>query len=164
MASMQERIAKLGKMFAGLNIGNDEKGQQFIYLELVFPKGWGVSGLIKEKFGVNVVKNDNGTGFYFWAPMETGFDSVFDDADFNIKANQEAQEKKDFLSEKMKELQKLVMEEDMAVLKTLEFKITRKKVKTGIPKKKTEQEPEQEAEPEENNDSFLMSVDATTEV
>lgn len=137
MANMQERIAKLGKMFAGLNIGNDNNGKQFIYLELVFPKGWGVSGLIKEKFDVNVVKNDTGTGFYFWAPIETGFDAVFDAADFNIKANEEAQEKKDFLAEKTRELQKLVLEEDMSVLKTLEFKLKRKKTTTT--KKKVEE-------------------------
>lgn len=148
MASVQERIAKLGKMFAGLNIGNDDKGKQFIYLELVFPKGWGVTNLIKDKFGVNVVKNDAGTGFYFWSPMETGFDAVFDAADFNIKANEEAQEKKDFLAEKMKELQKLVLEEDMSVLKTLEFKVTRKKGKT-VTKKKTEENKEVK---EEEND------------
>lgn len=138
MANMQERIAKLGKMFAGLNIGNDNNGKQFIYLELVFPKGWGVSGLIKEKFQVNVVKNDSGTGYYFWAPIETGFDAVFDAADFNIKANEEAQEKKDFLAEKTRELQKLVLEEDMSVLKTLEFKLKKKKA-TPATKKKVEE-------------------------
>lgn len=146
MASVQERIAKLGKMFAGLNIGNDDKGKQFIYLELVFEKGWGVSGLIKEKFGVNVVKNDTGTGFYFWAPMETGFDAIFDAADFNIKANEEAQEKKDFLAAKTAELQKLVLEEDMSVLKTLEFKVTRKKPKTAGKKKVEENKEVKEEE------------------
>ena len=124
-------------MFAGMNIGNDNSGKQFIYLEMIFPKDWGVSGLIKEKFGVNVVKNDTGTGFYFWAPIEVGFDAIFDAADFNIKANEEAQEKKEFLTEKIKELKQLVLEEDMSVLKTLEFKV--KKKKTG--KKKVE-EPE----------------------
>ena len=138
MASVQERIAKLGKMFAGLNIGNNDSGKQFIYLELVFPKGWGVTNLIKEEFDVNVVKNDAGTGYYFWAPIETGFDAVFDAADFNIKANEEAQEKKDFLAEKMKELQKLVLEEDMSVLKTLEFKVKKKKPAPTKPKKTEE--------------------------
>lgn len=136
MVSMQDRIAKLGKMFAGLNIGNNNNGKQFIYLELVFPKGWGVSGLIKDRFQVNVVKNDSGTGYYFWAPIETGFDAVFDAADFNIKANQEAQEKKDFLAKMTEELRKLVLEEDMSVLKTLEFKVKRKK---SAPKKKAEE-------------------------
>ena len=114
-------------MFAGMNIGNDNSGKQFIYLEMIFPKDWGVSGLIKEKFGVNVVKNDTGTGFYFWAPIEAGFDTIFDAADFNIKANEEAQEKKEFLTEKIKELKQLVLEEDMSVLKTLEFKVKKKK-------------------------------------
>ena len=150
MASVQERIAKLGKMFAGLNIGNDNNGKQFIYLELIFPDGWGFTNLIKEKFGVNVVKNDAGTGFYFWAPMESGFDAVFDAADFNVKANEEAQEKKDFLAKKMKELQKLVLEEDMSVLKTLEFKIKKKKT---LPAKKKDVEPEQpEIENNEQNE------------
>lgn len=149
MANMQERIAKLGKMFAGLNIGNDNNGKQFIYLELVFPKGWGVSGLIKEKFNVNVVKNDTGTGFYFWAPIETGFDAVFDAADFNIKANEEAQEKKDFLAEKTRELQKLVLEEDMSVLKTLEFKLKRKKTNASTKKKAEENAVEEVVENKE---------------
>ena len=147
MASIQERIAKLGKMFAGFNIGNDDKGKQFIYLELVFPKGWGITNLVTEKFGVNVVKNDAGNGYYFWAPIETGFDAVFDAAEFNIKANEEAQEKKDFLAEKMKELQKLVLEEDMSVLKTLEFKVKRKK-QAPAKAKKTEEE---NKEIQENN-------------
>ena len=151
MPSVQERITKLGKMFSGLNIGNDDKGKQFIYLELVFPKGWGISGLIKERFDVNVVKNDTGTGYYFWAPMETGFDAVFNAADFNIRANEEAQEKKDFLAEKMKELQKLVMEEDMSVLKTLEFKVTKKKPKTSTTKKKVEETVETETQEKEED-------------
>ena len=146
MADIQERIAKLGKMFSGLNIGNDANGKQFVYLEMVFPNGWGVSGLISEKFQVNVVKNDTGTGYYFWAPIEVGFDAVFDAAEFNIKANQEAQEKKEFLAEKMKELQKLVLEEDMSVLKTLEFKVKKKKTAQT---KKNETKPEPV---EENND------------
>lgn len=142
MASIQERITKLGKMFAGFNIGNDDKGKQFIYLELVFPKGWGITNLVTEKFGVNVVKNDAGNGYYFWAPIETGFDAVFDAAEFNIKANEEAQEKKDFLAEKMKELQKLVLEEDMSVLKTLEFKVKRKKTAPAKPTVKKEENKE----------------------
>ena len=133
-------------MFAGFNIGNDDKGKQFIYLELVFPKGWGITNLVTEKFGVNVVKNDAGNGYYFWAPIETGFDAVFDAAEFNIKANEEAQEKKDFLAEKMKELQKLVLEEDMSVLKTLEFKVKRKKTAPAKPTVKKEENKEVEEE------------------
>ena len=134
MASVQERIGNLGKMFVGFNIGNDDAGKQFVYLELVFPQGWIVSGSIHDRFQVNVVKNESGNGYYFWAPIDVGFDAVFDAADFNIRANREIQEKKDFLAEKMKELQQLVLEEDMSVLKTLEFKV----------KKKTEEVNEQE--------------------
>jgi hypothetical protein len=157
MPSVQERITKLGKMFSGLNIGNDGSGKQFIYLEVIFPKGWGVVGSIKEKYGVNIVKNDTGTGYYFWAPIETGFDAVFDAADYNIRANEEAQEKKDFLSEKIRELQKLVLEEDMSVLKTLEFKV--KKKKTIPSKKKAVENKEPEAQEERKNNEINERTD-----
>lgn len=146
MATIQERIGNLGKMFAGLNIGADDKGQQYIYLEVTFPAGWGITAAAKNNYGVNVVKNEAGNGYYFWAPMENGFDAVFDAVECNIKANQEAQEKKNFLAEKIKELQQLVFDEDMSVLKTLEFKI--KKKKAAAPKKKV-------GEVEENNETMV---------
>jgi hypothetical protein len=44
----------------------------------------------------------------------------------------------------MKELQKLVLEEDMSVLKTLEFKVKRKKAPAS--KKKVEEVKEQETQ------------------
>ena len=66
-----------------------------------------------------------------------------------MKANQEAQEKKDFLAEKIKELQKLVLEEDMSVLKTLEFKVKRKKqVQTKTAKKVEENKETQDTDGE----------------
>ena len=142
MASIQERIERLGDTFVGFNIGSDGNGNQFIYLETTFPPGWGITSIAKDKFGVQITKNDTGTGYYFWAPMSVGFDSVFDAVELTIKANKEAQEKEAFLKEKIGELQKIVLEEDMATLRTLEFKIKRKK---ATPKKKVE-EPQTEEE------------------
>lgn len=130
MANIQDRIAKLGKYFVGFNIGQAPNGDQVIYLELTFPKGWGVSTKVKEKFGVAIAKTKREGGYYFYGSlMEVGFDNIFDAADFNIKANEEAQEKKNFLVEKVRELQKIVDEEDMSTLKTLEFKYKKKPVK-----------------------------------
>ena len=146
-----DRIAALGSMFLGFNIGNAKDGNQIIYLELSFPKGYGVSGLIENKFGVKTVKTNKGENtYFFYAPLlEVGFDSVFDAAEFNIKANEEAQEKKNFLAEKVKELQKLVMDEDMSTLKTLEFKITKKKTRT-VPSNQKKRENNEETKIEEN--------------
>lgn len=134
MANIQDRITKLGSYFVGFNIGQAPNGDQVIYLELTFPKGWGVSSKVKEKYGVSIAKSKRDGGYYFFGSLiEVGFDNIFDAADFNIKANEEAQEKKNFLVEKVKELQKIVDEEDMSVLKTLEFKY---KKKTQKPAKK----------------------------
>ena len=134
MANIQDRITKLGSYFVGFNIGQAPNGDQVIYLELTFPKGWGVSSKVKEKYGVSITKSKRDGGYYFFGSLiEVGFDNIFDAADFNIKANEEAQEKKNFLVEKVKELQKIVDEEDMSVLKTLEFKY---KKKTQKPAKK----------------------------
>jgi hypothetical protein len=148
-SSIGDRIAALGKNFAGFNIGNSKDGSQIIYLEVSFPEGYGISGLIESKFGVKAVKTTKGPNtYYFYAPLlEVGFDSVFDAAEFNIRANEEAQEKKMFLAEKIKELEKIVMDEDMATLKTLEFKITKKKTRTvagGTVKKKENNEEKKE--------------------
>ena len=74
---------------------------------------------------------------------------MFDAADFNVKANEEAQEKKDFLAEKTRELQKLVLEEDMSVLKTLEFKLKRKKTSASTKKKVEENAVEEVVENKE---------------
>lgn len=138
MANLQDRITKLGKYFVGFNIGQAPNGDQVIYLELTFPKGWGVSTKVKDKFGVGIAKTKREGGYYFYGSLtEVGFDNIFDAADFNIKANEEAQEKKNFLVEKVKELQKIVDEEDMSTLRTLEFKYKKKTVKQ--PQKQTKQ-------------------------
>ena len=129
---IQDKIDKLGKYFLGFNIGSTNDGKQVVYLEVVFPQGWGVSSLIKEKFGVNSAKGSKQNSYYFFASLlDVGIDAVFDAASFNIKANEEAQEKKNFLAEKVKELQKLVTENDMSKLKQLEFKFVprRKEIK-----------------------------------
>lgn len=149
-SNITERIAALGKSFLGFNVGSSKSGEQIIYLEVSFPQGYGVSGLIESKFGVKTVKTTRGDNtYYFYAPLlEAGFDSVFDAAEFNIKANEEVKEKKDFLIEKTKELEKLVMEEDMSVLKTLEFKITKKKGRTVA--STTKKKENNEEKPDEN--------------
>ena len=144
MANLQDRIAKLGKYFIGFNIGQAPNGDQVIYLELTFPKGWGVSTKVKDKFGVSIAKTKREGGYYFYGSLtEVGFDNIFDAADFNIKANEEAQEKKNFLVEKVRELQKIVDEEDMSTLRTLEFKY-KKKVTKPIQKQGKQNKPEVE--------------------
>ena len=137
---IQEKIDRLGEYFIGFNIGSTKEGQQIVYLEVSFPQGWGISNLLKDKFGVTATKGNRQGSYYLFAPLlDSGIDSVFDAAEFNIKANEETQEKKNFLAEKIAELQKIVTEEDMATLRTLEFKYKKKQTAAkGVKPKKEE--------------------------
>lgn len=126
--NLEDRIADLKEMFVGLNIASN-----IMYLEVKFPENWGISNLVTSRYKVKVTKSDTPGNYYFYGPLgEVSFDTLFDAVEFNIKANQEAEEKKEFLVAKIAELKKIVAEEDMSVLKTLEFKI--KKNKKTLPK------------------------------
>ena len=146
--SIGERISALGNLFLGFNIGNAKDGSQVIYLEVAFPEGYGVSSLVEKKFNVKSVKTQKGPNtYYFYTPLLTvGFDNVFDAVEFNIKANEEAQERRIFLAEKIKELEKIVSEEPMEKLKTLEFKFIpkRKNKASSIPAEIENKEEEKE--------------------
>ena len=120
--NIKERIEKLGQYFISMNVAA-ENG--LIYILVQFPKGWGCSEVTEFNFNVKTVRDDNPGWFYFFTSMEIGFDKIFDAIEYNIKFNEEAQE-----------LKNIFENEDINVLKTLEFKF-KKKTKT-IKKNKTE--------------------------
>ena len=130
---IKNRIERLGGYFKSVNLAA-ENG--IIYVLVDFPKGWGFSDLTEYNFNVKVVKNEFPGQYYFFAEMEIGFDKIFDAIEFNIKFNEEAQAKVTLLREKIEELKNIFENENINVLKTLEFKL-KKKTKT-IKKNKTE--------------------------
>lgn len=136
---IKERIYKLGVYFDSMNLSS-ENG--IIYIRVKFPKGWGCSELTEYNYNTKCVQDDMPGYFYFFAEMEVGFDKVFDAIEFNIKFNEEAQAKVTLLREKIEELKNIFENEDINVLKTLEFKL----------KKKTKTIKKNKIEPTEKND------------
>lgn len=130
---IKERIDKLGVYFDSMNLSS-ENG--IIYIRVKFPKGWGCSELTEYNYNTKSVQDDMPGYFYFFANIEVGFDKVFDAIEYNIRFNEEAQAKVNLLREKIEELKSIFENEDIDVLKTLEFKYKKKKVKNTIKRSK----------------------------
>lgn len=119
-----DRIKKLGSYFNSMNI-EGENG--IIYVRVCFPKGWVCSEVTEHNFNVKAVKDEVPGYFYFYTETQCGFESLFDAIDYNIKFNQDAQDKVNLLRIKIEELKNIFEEEDISVLRTLEFKYKKKK-------------------------------------
>ena len=130
--SIQERINSLGDYFKGMQV-SAENG--IIYVTVQFQKGWACSEVTEHNFGVKAVQDEVPGVFYFFTDMEVGFDKVFDAIDYNIHFNEEAQAKVNLLREKIEELRNVFENEDINVLKTLEFKYKKKNTKISKSKK-----------------------------
>ena len=123
---IKKRIEKIGNYFNSMNLSS-ENG--IIYIRVHFPKGWGCSEVTEHNFNVKSVQDEIPGYFYFFADMEIGFDKVFDAIEYNIKFNEEAQAKVRLLTEKIEELKDIFENEDINILKTLEFKYKKRRLK-----------------------------------
>lgn len=153
--NIKERIERLGMYFHSMNVAAENN---IIYVRVQFPKGWGCSELTEYNFNVKSVTDEIPGYFYFFANMEIGFDKIFDAIEFNIQFNEEAQAKVSLLREKIEELKDIFENEDINVLKTLEFKYKKKKPKSIKVQKAVTEESKEIVEPvsetqilEENN-------------
>lgn len=132
--NIKERIERLGMYFNSMNVAAENN---IIYVRVQFPKGWGCSELTEHNFNVTAVTDEIPGYFYFFANMEIGFDKIFDAIEYNIQFNEEAQAKVSLLREKIEELKNIFENEDINVLKTLEFKYKKKKPKIVSDKNKS---------------------------
>ena len=153
--NIKERIERLGMYFHSMNVAAENN---IIYVRVQFPKGWGCSELTEYNFNVKSVTDEIPGYFYFFANMEIGFDKIFDAIEYNIQFNEEAQAKVSLLREKIEELKDIFENEDINVLKTLEFKYKKKKPKSIKAQKTVTEESKEIVEPvsetqvlEENN-------------
>ena len=153
--NIKERIERLGMYFHSMNVAAENN---IIYVRVQFPKGWGCSELTEYNFNVKSVTDEIPGYFYFFANMEIGFDKIFDAIEFNIQFNEEAQAKVSLLREKIEELKDIFENEDIYVLRTLEFKYKKKKPKSIKSQKTVTEESKEIVEPvsetsilEENN-------------
>lgn len=119
---MQNRINNIIEYFRGFNIADG-----IAYIHVTFPKTWQLpnNNILNNEFKTNVA-SDN-TGIYFFTKYENGINIVFDAVEFTIDFNKDLEEKTSLFKDKVSELKELFMQEKLDVLKTLQFKFTKKK-------------------------------------
>ena len=99
---VEDAIKALGGMFREMKV-EAINNEPVVYVVVAFPENWRVNAEeTKEKFNVSYAFNENLS--YFFASLDTGSEPVFDAVLFNMKRNQEAQERYDMLQRKKNEL------------------------------------------------------------
>lgn len=105
-----ERIKKVSAYFNEMKVGRTDKGGSFIAVEMTFPASWVIVDNLKQKFGVEANQYQGKT--YFSTSLDNGFDKLFDAIDYNIEKMKAAEERKELLKEKTKELISLFSDEN----------------------------------------------------
>ena len=159
---LNDRIERIKHYFVFFNVSAEDDAT---YVVVKIPQTWKIpdSNALKETYKVQVAPMSN--GMCFATEIENGADCVFDAVDYVIKFNKSLEERKVLLNEKLTELQKLFVSEDIEKLKTLSFTFDEPKKGKKASKKEAPvvDQTENEAEPvNENNastegDSSLMA-------
>jgi hypothetical protein len=123
---MQKRIEKINSYFTDFKISD---GLAFITVN--FSKKWQIPSneLLDEMFNVKCVNKNDGSGYYYFSPIENGLYNVFDAVDFTIEFNMNLEEKTNLLQEKINELKNLFVSLPIETLRTIKFKYNEKQTK-----------------------------------
>ena len=121
--TLNEQLIRLSSYKINFNI---YEGTVIISLE--YPKDWTVLQVNSNDIQTT---SENGRQFY-WVPLQTDVEKVFELIDETIEYNKDIEAKSELFRQKIDEMRKIFLEEDLHTLKTMEFKMKKKK----LPKKK----------------------------
>lgn len=127
--TLNEQLIRLSSYKINFNI---YEGTVIISLE--YPKDWTVLEINSSDIQTT---SENGRQFY-WVPLQTDVEKVFELIDETIEYNKDIEAKSELFKQKIDEMRKIFLEEDLHTLKTMEFKMKKKK----LPKKKVMEEKE----------------------
>ena len=127
--SLNEQLIRLSSYKINFNI---YEGTVIISLE--YPKDWTVLQVNSNDIQTT---SENGRQFY-WVPLQTDVEKVFELIDETIEYNKDIEAKSELFKQKIDEMRKIFLEEDLQTLRTMEFKMKKKK----LPKKKVTEEKE----------------------
>lgn len=127
--TLNEQLIRLSSYKINFNI---YEGTVIISLE--YPKDWTVLQVNSNDIQTT---SENGRQFY-WVPLQTDVEKVFELIDETIEYNKDIEAKSELFKQKIDEMRKIFLEEDLHTLKTMEFKMKKKK----LPKKKVTEEKE----------------------
>lgn len=127
--SLNEQLIRLSSYKINFNI---YEGTVIISLE--YPKDWTVLEINSSDIQTT---SENGRQFY-WVPLQMDVEKVFELIDETIEYNKDIEAKSELFKQKIDEMRKIFLEEDLQTLRTMEFKMKKKK----LPKKKVTEEKE----------------------
>ena len=127
--TLNEQLIRLSSYKINFNI---YEGTVIISLE--YPKDWTVLEINSSDIQTT---SENGRQFY-WVPLQMDVEKVFELIDETIEYNKDIEAKSELFKQKIDEMRKIFLEEDLQTLRTMEFKMKKKK----LPKKKATEEKE----------------------
>ena len=127
--TLNEQLIRLSSYKINFNI---YEGTVIISLE--YPKDWTVLQVNSNDIQTT---SENGRQFY-WVPLQMDVEKVFELIDETIEYNKDIEAKSELFKQKIDEMRKIFLEEDLQTLRTMEFKMKKKK----LPKKKVTEEKE----------------------
>lgn len=127
--TLNEQLIRLSSYKINFNI---YEGTVIISLE--YPKDWTVLEINSSDIQTT---SENGRQFY-WVPLQIDVEKVFELIDETIEYNKDIEAKSELFKQKIDEMRKIFLEEDLQTLRTMEFKMKKKK----LPKKKVTEEKE----------------------
>lgn len=147
--TLNEHLVKLAEYGIGFNMYEGT-----VIVNVFYPKKWSV--LKSQSTNINISPDDG--RYYYWANI-AHIDELFDLIYLTIDYNKGIEEKAALFKVKIDEMQKLFVNEDLETLKTLEFKLKRKKQ----PKKVAKETEIPEDTVEENNDKQQEETEVVEE-
>lgn len=127
--TLNEQLIRLSSYKINFNI---YEGTVIISLE--YPKDWTILEINSSDIQTT---SENGRQFY-WVPLQMDVEKVFELIDETIEYNKDIEVKSELFKQKIDEMRKIFLEEDLQTLRTMEFKMKKKK----LPKKKVTEEKE----------------------
>lgn len=115
---LDERIENIKPYFVTFNVSAEDDA---IYVVIKVPSNWTApdAEALKNSYSVQIVPMQG--GLCFATEIKNGAEAVFDAVDYVIKFNKGVEERKELLTQKLTELKKLFVSEDLEKLKTLKF-------------------------------------------
>lgn len=133
---LQEKLIELSEYGVSFNVASGN-----FVIKIKYNSNWTIIQPDGNEIAFYRDENDDSV-YYYVASVTTSIDKIFFAIDETIEYNRELELKVELFKEKMSELQEIFAQEPLDVLRTLEFKLKKKKKKEKTKKEKVVNEKE----------------------
>lgn len=150
LMTLNEHIIKLSKYSMNFSTVED-----YIIVSMSYPKSWTINKPLNSEIKFKQIEDR-----YFYAiSISSNIDDIFDAIYETIDYNKEVEEKTKLFKEKIEELKNIFAYENIDILKKMEFKLPKKRIKKAEFKSSNKEE-----KVENNNTDSTLSVDNNEEI